>query len=460
MPFRPGWAVAAHAVVGLAMGTWPAFATAHVALAIVVALWWAVEGRTLERVAWAAGYIAVCDVLWRMTDARVFWEGAKYAVVLVLGVALFRFFRVWRGLALPAAYAACFLPAVVVALLSLGVSPSVGSVISGIGTLRSLISSNLSGPLALAVSVAFFAQVRSDPAALRRLLWVLALPCVAVATVAVSSTVGAGSDLSFAGQSNFATSGGFGPNQVSAVLGLGALCCLLLALDERQSSFRLLEVGLAVAFLAQAALTFSRGGIVNVVVALVLAGICLVRHVRAAADLVAVLVVLVLIGAWFVVPRLNDFTGGALAERYSDFDSTNRGELARSDLSTFAENPVAGVGVGLSAYERSEDLGFNAVRIAPHTELSRLLAEHGVLGVAAAALLATIAVRAWRRAAPGIPRAMVAAFVGWSLTEMGHSSMRLASISFVFALGVAAANMRPVAPPSVQSLTSGGSLHS
>ena len=36
-----------------------------------------------------AGYIVGCEVLWRMSEARVPWETGKYGTVMVLGLVLF-----------------------------------------------------------------------------------------------------------------------------------------------------------------------------------------------------------------------------------------------------------------------------------------------------------------------------------------------------------------------------------
>src|SRR5690606_14266869 len=73
-------------------------------------------------------------------------------------------------------------------------------------------------------------------------------------------------------------------------------------------------------------------------------------------------------------------TGGAVSRRFSDTGLTGRDVLMRSDLRIWWEHPLIGVGPGRAAAERVEMMGRAA---AAHTEFTRLLAEHGLLGAAA-----------------------------------------------------------------------------
>ena len=94
---------------------------------------------------------------------------------------------------------------------------------------RDQLSFNLAGPFALAVSVWFFGALRLTEAQRSRVLLSLAAPAVAVAAVA-ALRINHVTAIDFTTESNFATSGGFMPNQVSAALGLGAAAAGLLAL--------------------------------------------------------------------------------------------------------------------------------------------------------------------------------------------------------------------------------------
>lgn len=67
-------------------------------------------------------------------------------------------------------------------------------------------------------------------------------------------------------------------------------------------------------------------------------------------------------------------TGGA--EKSLDKITSNRAGLFVKDIELFTDYPIMGVGVGASTYLRDDFKGY-----APHIELSRLLAEHGILGI-------------------------------------------------------------------------------
>ena len=194
----------------------------------------------------------------------------------MLIVALARFWPGWRHAILPAIYLLLLVPGAVVAIDHFGLSSA-----------RVPISFNLSGPFAIAMSLLFFAQVRTSLERFRLLVWPAVFPILAMATAVLIGTIEAGS-IRFTGESNFATSGGFAPNQVSAVLGFGALVCLVLAATERGRGLRLVEIALATCLLAQALLTLARGGVVNVLVAAFLAALTMIRRPRSARRVVLV----------------------------------------------------------------------------------------------------------------------------------------------------------------------------
>ncbi len=82
----------AHMPLAFAMEmAWP-LATVHALLVLLAGVRWAWLGRTRHVLACMA-YIAGAEVLWRMTEARVFWEYGKYALALV---ALMALFAEWR----------------------------------------------------------------------------------------------------------------------------------------------------------------------------------------------------------------------------------------------------------------------------------------------------------------------------------------------------------------------------
>src|SRR4051794_21569668 len=82
--------VALHIGLAVAMRAQPAIATAHALATISVGLVYAVTTKRLRNLGVIAGYLAGCEVLWRMTGASVFWEFGKYSIAAVLLVGVLR----------------------------------------------------------------------------------------------------------------------------------------------------------------------------------------------------------------------------------------------------------------------------------------------------------------------------------------------------------------------------------
>jgi hypothetical protein len=408
--------IAAHIVGGVAMRSLPALATVHfVGVLIVVAV--VLAERRPERLAQTAAYVACCDVLWRMTSASAPYEIAKYLFAL-LCLAGFLRVRSPRRVGVPLLFLVLLIPSAVLTVS-----------IAGIAGARDPISFNLSGPFALVAGVLFFSQFELVRASVSGVVVAALGPIAAVAAIASASTVGVGPS-AFSDASNFATSGGFGPNQVSALLGLGALLALALAMLDR---FGVVAMAMAIWFLAQAALTFSRGGVTNVFVGLVVALYLLARAKQVSIRGALALILLVAIAGFGIVPRLQARTGGQLVARFGKFSNDGRTEIAQSDLQAWYSHPLLGVGVGQSSAEHERELG---QRSAPHTEFSRLLAEHGAFGATAILCLVVMAVGCVRRQPSRWGRPWAGALLAWSLTEMAHSDMRICATAFVF--GIAA----------------------
>jgi len=410
--------LAGHVVLAVLMRRYPTIATGHAVLTLGVAVGLAAVTPWIETIAYAAAYVTGAEVLWRVTEARVPHEVGKYALILVLGIGLLRMGG-RRRLFLPVAYLAVLLPSIVLTVDRLG-----------LGAAREEVSFNLSGPAALAVAVLFFARLEVSWPVIRRLLWTMVVPIVAIAAVAAEATLAA-DRIVFGDSSNFLTSGGFGPNQVSAVLGLGALAGLVLTARETTLARRVLGLALAVWLLVQSVLTFSRGGLVNLVVALLIAAVYALREPRRAAGFVLPILAVSLFSGLFVYPRLVAFTNGALESRFTDTTLDERSRLVDADLKAFREHPLLGVGPGVGKeYRRLSD----GRGVSAHTEFTRLLAEHGTAGIVAIGLLLAMVVTSYRQAPTRFDKAWVLVLAGWAVSEMSHGAMRFAAISFVFGL--------------------------
>lgn len=425
--------LAAHAGLAVMMRDHRQVATLHALLIFGVGAWIACLSARPERAVYIGAYIAGAEVLWRMNRAGVFWEFGKLATVAIFAMAALRVSATARWRLLPLTYFALLLPSAWFTLNGFSGPAAMGE-----------LSSNLSGPLALAVGCIFLSQLNLTAATLRGIAFACIAPVTGIAALAALSTYGA-ADVIFGKGSSFSASAGFGPNQVSAALGLGALAALLRVMDHRaQLWLRLGWLGLATVLAAQSALTLSRGGLYTALGAAALGAVCLARSGRARASLVGVAVAVAVIGS-AVLPRLNAFSGDALAARFEDRDPTGRDALAGQDVDVWLRHIVLGVGPGGSA-------AYHTRSIATHTEYTRLLAEHGLLGLAALALLGYMAFWAVRAAPNHESRALVVTLIAWSALFMLHSAMRLVAPSFVFALAFAclpppSRRWRPAAAP-------------
>jgi hypothetical protein len=146
----------------------------------------------------------------------------------------------------------------------------------------------------------------------------------------------------------------------------------------------------------------------------------------------APIVVLGLVFFLVVFPKLDDFTGGKLQERFEETGTSNRMDIIGSDLDIFADNPILGVGVGVSKSARREYVGFSA---ASHTEMSRLISEHGAFGIAAILCILLGVLLTFKQQSSVLGRALVAGLATWALLYMLNAGMRLAAPGY--ALGLA-----------------------
>jgi hypothetical protein len=413
--------VAATAVIGLAGSVSP-LVTTFQAVLCTGAIGYALMRRRLVLFAGAASYIAGSDVLWRMNSTAIPWEGAKYLVSAALITAILRFRIRSTATKLAGLYLLLLVPGAIAAWFYGGLAAS------------EPIREQLAGPLVIAAFVGFFGGLRPDFATVRISIWCALAPIAGVAAITARETFLSGRVIAFTTESNFETSGGFGPNQVSTALSFGALCLLVLAVRERKIPLLVLEIGLGLAFGAQAALTFSRGGVLSLGIGVAAAVALTLPRIVSGVRLLLLTTAVVALTVGLVLPRLMSFTNGELGLRYSDSSQSNREVIAAADLQLFRAHPLGGVGAGRSPNVRVTS-DPSVAHAAPHNEFTRTLAEHGVAGVGALVVLAAIVLLAWKRASPGNDRAATVALSAWMLSIMWHAATRVSTVGL--ALGVA-----------------------
>lgn len=409
-----------HVPLALAMRQSEPLSTMHAFGTLGVAVLLALH-RRVELVLFAAAYITGAEVLWRMTDAHVFWEFGKYAVggLFLLRMATLNGVR-WEVRSI--VYFLLLVPSIPLTLATYD-----------FGQAREQISFNLSGPFLLMIAVWFLGHLKLTEARVQTAFAVMLAPMLGIAAITLYTTYTT-PQLVFNTASNVVTSGGFAPNQVSTILGLGALLAFLLAVMARAGlPYRLLMFSICILLTMQTAMTFSRGGLYAAAAAGVGAAFYLMRDARARIGIVLAGASLLVAIDRVVLPRLDAFTGGMLMTRLRRTTTTGRAEIMAADLEVWMRNPIFGVGPGGAYGVRETDIG----PVAAHTEFTRLLAEHGFLGLAAFLLLVWMSVAFFLRQETKQGRALVTAFVVWSVVTMLHSAMRLVAPSLVFGMAAA-----------------------
>ncbi len=384
-------------------------AEAHALLTLGVGLWFALQGKA-EKVVFTTAYVVGCEVLWRAAGASIFWEFGKYAVGLILLVYLLRI-RDIRPPLLTVLFFVPLLPTIMITLDSLPLSEA-----------REEISFNLSGALSVLLCAAFFSKVVLSRSTLKHSAWFYSAPLLGIIGFQLLSIASA-EIIRFTDESNFVTSGGFGPNQVSSILGIGAMAMFLLLLWDRKSKkVRPFQYSLFILFLSFCALTFSRNGVYLAVLgstaALVFSGGS-VKHRVQNAFLVGATALLVL---FVVFPWVNSLTNGMLQARLLDLQLSGRDQIALADLRIWQDNIWFGVGPGMAKNYRAL---YDSSRVAAHTEITRLLAEHGFLGLFSLLMLVAMSFRNIARARTSLTRSTRAALLMTFWIYIAANAMRL-----------------------------------
>lgn len=175
-------------------------------------------------------------------------------------------------------------------------------------------------------------------------------------------------------QSNYEASGGMPPNHISVLLSLAVFACILLSEDAKRIQ-RIILLGAAMVLGSLMVLTFSRGGTVIVLGALVLYYVVLRQTSRRT---IFVLVAIAIMGL-LISYGTRHITGGKIAERYGNASTSNRFTIAVEGWSIYLDHPILGVGTA-NFREAITTTEFGRVTGA-HNELVRAAAEHGTIGL-------------------------------------------------------------------------------
>jgi hypothetical protein len=379
-----------------------------------------------------AGYLVGMEILLRMSRITLPYEFTKYAVAILLlaGLVIEK-----RPKPVPKAVFIYFLLLI----------PSCFLLdLNGFNQIRRMLSFNLSGPISLTLSMLYFYKREMSIEQLKKIVVAMLGPLMSL-SIYLSITASDFSAYTYKHSANFTMSGGFGPNQVSIAFGLGiSLFFIFFLYNKALFKRHLLSMGFLAILTFRGILTFSRGGFLGPFFALIATLVILKLRGKKAGKrgnsretaFLAGLIAIAIVG-WMA----NKITHDVLFERFMGRTETvgrvnylsGRDIIMFMDLEIFKKHPLLGIGPGQGA-ELRDNMGF-AGRVAAHNELTRLLAEHGLLGGAALLILLGYSIR--KLLFENTPREeliLASMCLALSFFSMSHSAMRIAVMGFVFGL--------------------------
>ena len=418
--------IAIHIVIGF-FSTFSFFPRPFGYLIIAGAIGTAIfSGNKREEAFIIASYVVGLEVFLRMVKGAPLFETGKYTVIIILLIGLvIGKTKQKLTLAFP----------VYLMLLLLGI---VFTNVPAGESIRKAVAFNLSGPFTLGICAIYFYKRKVTLKEVYDALFFFILPIFSMVTFMYFRTPDF-SEIAFGGVSLGETSGGFGPNQVATVLGFGIFIIgVFIATKKPLTGFIFLDAIVLMYFIYRGLLTFSRGGIITAGVGLVVFAFFYLLYQRNFAKIFQYIIVtaVFLTGVWVYTSGV---TQGMLDNRYTNRNasgmkkadaSAGRLKIFNSQLNSFTDAPLFGIGVGNGKFERQLQ---GNVTAASHNEMSRLIEEHGLIGLFILIMLLVIPIAHFSKL-NNFQRAIVISFyIFWFLT-INHSAMRVAFPAFVYAL--------------------------
>ena len=295
-----------------------------------------------EAIYWSA-YLVGGEVLFRMAGGMVFYELPKYAVLVFLFVGLVAEKRQHH---ISLSYL------IYILLLLIGIAfvdiPFEASI-------RKAIAFNLSGPVLLGVSAIYFYRRPLALSTMLNMLFYMALPIISMLSLLYFRTPDI-REISFGGSASFEASGGYGPNQVATILGVGVfIVAVHLFFKRRIFALFSLDMFLLSYMIYRGLITLSRGGMVTAFLAVSLFVYYYILSRENKILNVAKYSGLLVLFGFALFMYTSNATGGMLENRYANKNAagttksditTGRATLFASEISAFLDHPFFGVGVG------------------------------------------------------------------------------------------------------------------
>ena len=417
-----------HLFIALAVFTVPFLSKIYALLIPLIGLLYVMSTKNKHNeVLLVAAYLVGVEVFLRMTGGNFNNEYIKVSVIFFMLVGM-----VYSGFSMNSFIYVVFLFLLVPGILLTTTSASIFT------DVKKVLVFNLSGPVCLGVVSIYTYNRRISFYELQNIVAVTGLPIIATTAYLFVYNPSVQSVITGT-QSNFETSGGFGPNQVSTILGLGMFVFFTqLILFSKSKKMQLLNGALMLMISYRAIVTFSRGGVITGVVMII--GVMFLLYfysnlkTKLKLSFVAVITGMLALSVW----SYSSFqTSGLIDKRYANEDAAGRVKKDRlggreaiinAELELFFNNPITGVGAGLGKEHRKSMITEDA---ATHNEIARMLAEHGLFGILG---LLILLITPWALYNNNRQNFYFLSFYFFWLLTINHAAMRTAAPAFIYGL--------------------------
>lgn len=422
--------VVLHILLGILLYLFDPFATVYFLIVVayfLIKIFTSPDSKRVEEILFACAYISGGEVLFRMTKGAISYEACKYLVIVFVIIGLF--FKGVNFRAYPYFfYLIALVPAIIVASKTLGYQSD----------FRRSIAFVLSGPVCLGLASLFTFDKKLTNEKMLKVILYLGLPSITMTTYLFLYNPSIKDTLSGTA-SNAATSGGFGPNQVSTALGLGIFAIVVRLFMKSPTVFlKVLNLLILGGMAFRAIVTFSRGGIYSAIIIsfafLVIVFFKSSSKKKTNMALTFIVFALAISVTWIIS---SNQTSGLIDKRYANEDSlgrdkgditTGRLDLFMEEMDGFLSSPFFGVGASRIKDIRLEEKG---LKVPSHNEVGRLLSEHGILGII---ILLILIIKPLAYRSNNKKSFYFYAFFGFWFATINHSGMRIAAPAFLYAL--------------------------
>ncbi|MBM6499229.1 O-antigen ligase family protein [Flavobacterium macrobrachii] len=419
-----------HVIIGVLLFYIPFLSKLYGLSTILFGLLYIVKNQNKNNeVLQVAAYIVGSEALLRMTGGTISYEFSKYGVTFFSLIGMY--FSGFSKNALPYwIFLILLIPGVVIATAVLNFDTEI----------RKTIAFNISGPVCLSLASIYCYQRVISFNQINKILLFCGLPIVSMVVYLILYTPDLKDVLINTG-SNYQTSGGFGPNQVATILGLGMFIFFSRFLLESKTKFLFALNVIVFIFIAYRGLiTFSRGGVLTGFIMIVILIFFLYNNSKNSGkgkiSFLIIFSILLTLATWSYT---SSTTGGLIDKRYANQDAkgrekesalTGREGIIENEINNFIENPIFGIGVAKGYELRKIQSGFVSVS---HNEITRMLAEHGSLGVMGLLILFFTPMILYLDNKQNI---YIFCFLAFWLLTINHAAMRLAAPAFIYSLSL------------------------